>query len=193
MNFVIGIAGPARSGKDTYCELLREQLYINHVPSARYAFADPIKEAIKKAFLLNESHVNGALKETPIPALGNKSPRQMLQWFGTEYGRQMIDPDIWLNVAQRFIDKLPRSVIVIPDVRFENEADWIRERGFLLHIERADCAGVTAHVSEAGIQREEDEPVILNDGSLDDLAESAKDLVGIFIDYYRNNQEAKHG
>lgn len=172
---IIGIAGPARSGKDTLCQFL---LKTYGQAGARYAFADPMKEAIKKAFCLDEQHVNGNLKETPIPELGSKSPRYILQTFGTDYAREYITAGIWLRVAERYIAALNKPVIVIPDVRFENEAEWVRQQnGVIVHLQRADAETINAHISENGIRQQPEDFVIENNGSLETLRLRAKGLV----------------
>ena len=61
-------------------------------------------------------------KETEI-----LTPRRMLQLLGTEGGRKIIHPNIWLNAL--FADLKEDSKWVITDVRFPNEADAILERG----------------------------------------------------------------
>lgn len=170
---VIGIAGPARAGKDTLCHYIRREL---NIPNQRYAFADPIKAALKKAFLLDEQHVNGHLKETPLSEFGGKSPRQMMQWFGTDYARMMVDSNIWLTVADRFLSKTSAQVVIIPDVRFENEAQWVREHGTLIHIRRHENAQVSDHASESGVTMQAGEKQIDNTGDLDALYRYAGNL-----------------
>ncbi|WP_350297524.1 deoxynucleotide monophosphate kinase [Pseudomonas putida] len=62
------------------------------------------------------------------------------------------------------------EVIIIKDIRFENEAAFLRRHnGKIWHIKRQDLQKVNAHSSEHGILQAPEDILILNDGSLDDL------------------------
>ena len=163
---IIGLAGPARSGKSTIAEHLRKSHGF-----AVVAFADPIRAALSKIFGF-DSHDLEELKETDIPWLG-KSPRYLMQTLGTEWGRELIHPDLWLRLVERKIDFLLSENdfpgVIIPDVRFDNEAAWVRQHGQLWHLKRLDAPAVHPHVSENGIQPYESEPVLINPGDLSDL------------------------
>ena len=114
-------------------------------------------------------------KEQVIPALG-VSPRRLMQTLGTDWGRELIHPDIWLTMAlQRLVHVGPGMVIA--DVRFENEAAWVRKYGGrILHVHRPDAAAVETHASEYGIQQLPEDLVIMNAGSLEDLHAKVKDM-----------------
>lgn len=171
----IGLHGLAGSGKDTV------GLYLEGVYQfERSAFANPIKDAAEVLFGLAPEHfVDRGLKEAVVPWLG-KSPRQIAQLLGTEFGRHHFGDDIWIKVAkQRFgawreevLEQtfFPACGFVITDVRFENEAAWIRsEGGVIWHIRRPGVAPVAAHSSENGIVVDQGDVVIENDGTLDEL------------------------
>lgn len=100
------------------------------------------------------------------------TPRRFLQLIGTEWGRGMVAPGLWLNmwdmdcreVREDFGD---RSPIVADDVRFDNEAQHIRERsGRVLQLEREAAGSVSGsgHASEKGISPELVDITIQNDG-----------------------------
>jgi hypothetical protein len=63
-----------------------------------------------------------------------------------------------------------KSVIIIKDIRYENEADfWRSHGGIIWHIQRKNALKVAIHSSEAGIQRKPADLLIINDGTLDEL------------------------
>lgn len=165
---VIGIAGPARSGKDTICTFV-----ITAVGGYRYSMADPIRAMLSVGVGIDMTDPYWQdRKEAAIPALG-RSPREMMQTLGTEWGRMMVSPEIWLLQAQaRLLDFGPG--MVVPDIRFPNEATWVRKYGALLHVRRKDTVGVSEHASEAGIEPTEHELVIHNDGTFEELQEVVK-------------------
>lgn len=106
------------------------------------------------------------------------SPRKSFQVVGTEYGREQLDTDIWLKTA-------PSGKIVIADVRFENEANYIRHNGLLVHIKRdaaVEAMANSAHASEAGIAFDWDFDMELdNNGTLHDLAENVEQLYHMYL------------
>ncbi|MCW2293107.1 hypothetical protein M2262_003157 [Pseudomonas sp. BIGb0408] len=60
--------------------------------------------------------------------------------------------------------------IVIKDIRFENEAAFLRaHNGQIWHIKRPDLQAVKAHSSELGIEQASADVLIVNDGSLEVL------------------------
>jgi hypothetical protein len=67
---------------------------------------------------------------------------------------------------------------VISDVRFENEADFIRKRGgVMVHLQRFDAPKVNPHASEAGVSLHKNDLVLVNDGDLPSLQRQIKELI----------------
>ncbi len=162
---IIGIAGPAGCGKDTAADMLT-----NNFSFDRYSFATPIKDAIKAIFPhIADARLYGNKKEDIIPDLG-VSARHMLQTLGTDWGREMVHPDIWLKAAESHIEAHSNSYFVIPDVRFDNEAEFIRDNdGAMICITRKDSADVIVHSSEEGITRSMNDYVVQNNGTIEEL------------------------
>src|ERR1035437_3628076 len=167
---LIGIHAPLNGGKDTaanYIQAKQPERY------GRYAFAQPIKQACMMMFGFSKDQVEDrALKET-IDAFWNFTPRKAMQLLGTEYGRDMLRKDVWIKRAEHEHIKntsLKRGTI-ITDVRFENEAEWIRAQpnAMLIYItvpglERDERYN---HASEGGIKFIPDfDKMIINDKSL---------------------------
>jgi hypothetical protein len=175
--FILGVAGKAGSGKDTVAAWIRDEYRAYIRP-----LAFPIKLAIAAMLYTDVSEFNDrAWKETPLPDL-KISPRVLAQTLGTEWGRAL-HPDFWLIVLERHLRFLPGTgIVVIPDVRFENEAHWIRERkGFVIHLTRAGAdgnVGIENHASEQGILLGERDVCISNDGSIDDLHDKCRYVLG---------------
>lgn len=162
---VIGIAGPARSGKDTAASIICSEFHGFY----QYSLATPMKRMLAAGFGIDMSSPYWAeRKEDIIPALG-RSPRQLLQTLGTEWGRELVAKNVWLVTATKEYIKFGPGM-VISDVRFDNEAEWVRDLGgLLIHISRKDCPLVNAHSSEAGIRVDDHDLVLANDGTIEEL------------------------
>ena len=171
---LIGIAGRARSGKDTAANFV-----IAAIGGYRYSFADPIRAMLAPLGVDMNDPYWQARKEDVIPALG-VSPRRMMQTLGTEWGRNLINPDLWLVLAhQRLLHNGPG--MVISDVRFENEATWIRKYGGrIIHVIRPEAKAVEAHASEDGIEMQDTDARLFNSGTLEELQLSVRELLRVY-------------
>ncbi len=200
--YKIAICGRANTGKNTLSRLLEQEIYwMNNAEyHARYgkdmtfssksmAFADPIKEIVmimfpnsNKECLYGPSH----LRAESIPgAFKNGKPltyRQSLIDIGTEVGRNYNDK-IWLEnfdarYEQLLIQKSPPNFIVVTDVRFRNEFDHLKEKGFFqIRLYRDTGMAPIEHISETGqssIKDEEFDYVLFNNKSLEDLKEEVQ-------------------
>jgi hypothetical protein len=171
---VIGLCGAARSGKDTVADWL-----VTEMDYERIAFADPIKDMICTMLDVNLEWIDRN-KEVEMEGIG--SPRKLLQTLGTEWGRKLVNKELWITLARRDI-KLLCSYwscpgVVIPDVRFDNEACMILNDygGQIWKVERDNAPAIAPHVSEAGIDQRLITRTITNNGDIEDLFAQLKQL-----------------
>lgn len=159
---LIGLAGKARTGKTTVARRLSAHGY------KPMALAEPLKRCAEGMLGLAEGVLEiDEVKPLTIPALGI-THRRLLQLLGTECCRA-IDENLWIKLLDSRIRAFGGPVVV-SDVRFENEAAWIRQNGGQIwHVIKPDAPKVEAHVSEAGIKPGWEDFYLENDGSLDDL------------------------
>lgn len=177
---LIGLTGLAGSGKDTVRNILQEQHGFNGL-----AFADPIRDMLQVLL-----HHCGAsvqymatreLKEQPIPELGF-SYRHLAQALGTEWGRSL-SPTFWIRVAEASINATRSATFddcawVISDVRFAEEADWVRAQGGVIwRVLRPGTALVRQHISEAGAHTIDYDACVLNSRTIDDLYREVNTLL----------------
>lgn len=178
---IIGLAGTARSGKNTVADYLCKRYGF-----VQFAFSDALYQEVQDAFgLEDQSLLRGGRKETPLEELSltrcsdtafvevatdqldqiysdpkllapwavSLSPRQILQWWGTEYRRAQ-DSFYWLRKAGQRLDQVRSAwypehrpqFFVETGTRFENERDWIRFGGH-------DCLwdGTIWHIHRNGV------------------------------------------
>lgn len=175
---LIGLCGPAGCGKTTVAEALRDQHGFTLI-----SFADPLYAAVSAITGLSVDELKDrGIKESPLPGIG-KSPRFLLQTLGTEWGRDIVSPTLWIDLAMQRAERAGDAVIA--DVRFDNEAQAIRGRGgrvFYIMRQGWACLGsdTAGHASERGVSLENIDGYIANDGTLDQLLEAAtRDIINV--------------
>lgn len=200
---IIGFCGAKQSGKNTSATMVKDIVMEDgesrdftetHIVGIE-SFAAPIKSMI--AMLLDfygvapvtQGHLlvpylEGDLKEVVIPALG-VSPRSLMQTLGTDWGRNIVNPDIWLNsmrIRLTAYEEMRKhgyksAIVMVTDVRFDNECELIHSLGGkIVRIDRPGHGGVDEHDSEAGVTLTNIDQIIDNDGTLEDL----KEKIGTF-------------
>lgn len=185
MSNLIGLVGNAGVGKDACAALLKMVGY------TRFAFADAVRREVEESFENNASiphmpdHIfahwlecageeDGILWKKPM----TPSARQLLQWVGSEYRRAQ-DENYWIKKLETAILEYSSFIfestvtfknIVISDIRFKNEALWLRKfGGQVWRVNRPGCKP-DGHVSETELLGIEADFVIENDGDLQHLA-----------------------
>lgn len=140
---LIGITGRtknnciARSGKTTVASEIKRL-----TGALLYNFSDPMYEMVKAGFGIDGRSKKfdiGSAKNDPIDWLSSDSKkislRYILETLGTGWGRGLLADDIWLRCADRFLSNNNDMTVVICDVRFKNEAEWIRKNGgTMIHV-----------------------------------------------------------
>lgn len=148
--FVLGGSGYERAGKSTAAYLARKML---KRPSYEISFAGALKDLVRLAADLyhpTDAWVNGDLKETRIPGT-DMTARYLLQRIGTEVGRDVFGPNVWIRAMQRRV--LPGYVVVVPDARFHDEGRWILSQpggGAVIEIDRPSITAAIADRLAAG-------------------------------------------
>lgn len=166
---IIGIAGKKGSGKTTVANMLCS----NH-GFKRISFADPLKAMLKPLLLASGFSEESSRIYTEqdrgvmIPGIG-KSYRKLMQTLGTDWGRDMVGSDLWLNCAKTSIEDAATGV-VFDDVRFDNEAALIRSNGgIIVHLRGHFQSDYDPHQSEQGIEVFDNDLIINNSGNLGDV------------------------
>jgi hypothetical protein len=125
---IVGLIGRKGAGKDTAADALMVKGYEN------IKFAGALKDMLRTLLFYQgleyetiERMVEGDLKEVPTDYLSGQTPRWAMQSLGTQWGRELIAEDVWVNSA------IKRAVgggeVVITDVRFPNEKEAIEKVG----------------------------------------------------------------
>jgi hypothetical protein len=173
---LIGLAGYARSGKDT----LADYLVVFH-DYKKVAFAEPMREALVR---LNPTIEVGNFKLAKLATAVNvfgweelkgMSPdiRGLMQRLGTEVGREMFGQNFWVEQTMKRVAEISGNCVV-SDVRYPNEAQAIRDAGgIVIKIDRQGVKAANEHSSENALADFEFDIVLRNDGTLDEFVSKA--------------------
>lgn len=148
-------------------------IYYGYTP---LKFAGPLKEMLR-ALGLSQTQIEGNQKEAPTDILCGKTPRQAMQTLGTEWGRNMIGGDLWVNAWTNRVASILRNGgrVVVDDCRFPNELDAVLALGGVaVRIHRPDRAQVNQHCSETGLD-DVDMRIVFNDADVYTLVERVVD------------------
>ncbi|QNN99185.1 deoxynucleoside monophosphate kinase [Streptomyces phage Faust] len=174
---IIGLAGYARSGKDSAADALEG------IGFCRIAFADKLREfayeinPIVEGYIGTQYSLQEVIDEHGWDGYKDtyfaESVREQLQYIGTDVVRRILGPDTWANATFSAMDDTKNYVIT--DVRFPNEADGIRQRrGRVYRIVREGIGPANDHFSERALDHYEYDGFIHNDGTLDEFHNSVR-------------------
>lgn len=182
---IVGIAGKMGAGKDSIANVL-----VSKFGFIRRSMADALRDEVSLALawrtappgapediveIIEHSHLpSSAVSAKPtVPSV-----RRLLQWHGTEHRRAQ-DPEYWTKRMRSWLwswFSANNGHVVIPDIRFPNEAALVREFGGVLWIVRRAGADATrdpaahSHISERFCDEYTNwDAGISNDGTLEDL------------------------
>jgi len=169
---IIGLGFQMGSGKDTVADML-----CLHHGFQRVRFADALKDAACVIFGWDRAQLEDLDFKMTVDPFWGETPRAILQRFGTEAMRNNFLRDIWVKALERKIQQTQRTRIVIPDVRFWNEAEAITGwGGYTVRITRPGWKPPNAtdeqmqHASETALLAYPGwDSGICNDGSLEQL------------------------
>lgn len=170
---LIGLAGKKRSGKDTVARMLKEHGFVQS------SFAAPIRSFVASLLgaTLDELEIE---KEDPIALLDGVTPRHMMQTLGTEWGRELIHPELWLRSwRMRYQRYLYIGVdVVVSDVRFDNEARIIEQLGgVVVQIVRPGLPDADSHISETPLPENLIHGYLYNDSDMETLQQRVTDML----------------
>ena len=196
---LIGIVGKARVGKDTFANVLAEELF--KLTRQRYvlmAYAHELKMRVQKDFDLSYDQLWGDDKEKQdlryAKQLGGFSSnpvdywsaREILQSYGEFY--RSIDYDFWVNNLFEVIDDREYKKVIITDVRHTNEAIPIIDKGGVLIKIIRDTDKVTPthgqdHISETAMDDFTNIDIVIeNNKTLEEFKSSVKEVAKLLVD-----------
>lgn len=161
---IIGLTGQKGNGKSEIAKALlrgNAQHVDNGTNICTYSFAMPIKHICLILFGGEHRHWYGDAKEQELPDW-KTTPRRIMQRVGTEMFRKEWGEDFWIRCAQVHLNRMDEYhrdlhnsniCVIIDDVRFDNEAEFIINNGGSIYEVRKLPFVVSedTHASEQGI------------------------------------------
>jgi len=141
---VIGIAGFARCGKDTFVGIAKNILLRNGYRPQRFAFADMLKNETEEMLKSNKFSATVYTEESGAKNL----IRPLLVWWGCQRRYESEGGLYWVNEVDKKLKNwdeceargghIGSGVALVSDVRFVNEAKWVHEnwKGVVIHLKR---------------------------------------------------------
>ncbi len=171
--YLLGLVGHKQAGKDSVGRILQQ-----HFPLGTYrlAFADALKQELAT---LTGGNLEAIEKNKEIL-------RPVLQWYGTEFRRNNFGNDYWIKRVEQDIAAIKSpALIYITDVRFRNEAEYIRSKGGLLIKVERPCLSENSHASETQVDEIACHRVIKNDQTLQLLFWSVLDMIPYIKQHFK--------
>lgn len=191
---ILGLVGYIGSGKGTVADIL-----VRHHHYRKFAFADALKDSISVIFgwdrhlLEGDTNASRAFRERIDPWWSHKfgfevTPRLIMQKMGTEACRNGIADNIWIAALEKRIQD--HKNVVISDVRFSNEVDFIRSvGGTVIRVKRGEDPSIEErkkmHSSETDWNNVFPDAIIENNGTIDQLKDDLSNILTILDKQYR--------
>lgn len=182
---LIAFSGKMRSGKDAAANYIEDRMTRLGYTVTRMAFADTLKRIASYA-----QHKAG------LPPFKD---RELLQFIGVHFRKH--NANVWVDaLTTRVKDDLEAGesdVILVTDLRFENEYEALRDMGFVLvrthaspeiRIGRGAEPHALEHISETALDAKDDEfgswnMFIKNEDSLEAMHGKLDRVINYCLDY----------
>ena len=175
---LVCFSGASGSGKSTACSGLAA---IHDGNTSLVKLAQPLYDM--------QEYIYNRILPTYRRPKSFKKDRKLLQWLGTEWGRDTISPDLWIYMFLDKIEKLNKIhdedhelLVVCDDVRFDNEAEAIHSiGGVIVFIENPNpknaSRGMENHATDAGIDPSKVDHTLKNVGTAEDFE---KEIISLY-------------
>jgi dephospho-CoA kinase len=198
----IAVCGLMHSGKSTIADQLVRSGY------KRQAFAAPVKEFAATAvnnIYFDKARVLGAEPWALLSAddlnKDKEKYRVLFQWIGN-FARETFGDDFWVKLYAATYADDAGSRVVVDDLRYVNEAEFLRSRGYqIIRVERPEPARIESiqaayeknhgrrlkkkelkalgrHGSESEVRDIKVDRIIQNNGSINQLLTTLNMIVG---------------
>jgi hypothetical protein len=179
INMLIAFSGKKKSGKDTCADLIAE--LCPKLKFCRVNFADGVYEEVACAIWPAQQYDRESILKRIAYMKANKDNfRLLLQGWGTNYRRNLFGESYWIEkYTKRHLEVPSDTVVVTTDVRFLNEANYIKSvGGTLIRVSRPDTDDFDdKHPSECELDKYDFDFHVNNNGTKEQLLEKLKEIL----------------
>lgn len=141
---VILVSGKLQSGKNTFVNMLMDELKTTNLKVGFDFFAKSVKDQSKDIFKNLTDYLNTISEKYNIPEIyttednwyesKNHITRILLQIYGTDIFRDMVDANHWGKILKRrLVSEKNEDIMFITDVRFKSEISTICDKEPMRH------------------------------------------------------------
>ena len=149
--FVISLAGLAKAGKTTIAEQIMQELEQDalSIDILSLSFAQRLKEVLAALVGEDIAFERQEAKTALLYGDSNWTVRDFLLAFGTEFIRDQLGANFWVDVMAKRLSELERpTVALIDSLRYPNELKLVQALGMAVLIKRPGIEKVFQHRSE---------------------------------------------
>lgn len=176
---LIAIGHKARVGKDTLAWMLVDLLRAEGIDARRYGFADALKAVCRVEYGMRG-------KDAPLlqrVGVSYRNGTRVWHEYVTSMDEATPTPNIWVTTLLDTIAEDAPQVAIIPDTRFRNECEAIKESGGLYvrvdRPNRPDTGRDNTHISEVDLDGVAADIVVCNDRDLEALRQQAEVVAAV--------------
>lgn len=186
--FIVGISGPPRAGKDTFCGFLHSELFKLKVTATAYRMSAPLK-LLAAEMIYEKKYATEGLKDVPFNSSGTTYRTLQIALFSL--GSQLLGPD-WLG--QHFIRAVYNlrysDFVLMPDCGRPEDVQPILSMELPFHHVIIQRDGTTYEGDSRVPFSFEDTLIIPNNGTLDELRQEAAALARDLVSHRSKVLEA---
>ena len=180
---IIGFSGKAYAGKDTcggFVDVPGKVVY-------KTAFAKHLKDLVTEMYGIPMEVLMDPLKKDTLDLVNGGTYREHMTKTG-DLMRSRHGPNYFVDVvASEVRDMGDDVVVIITDVRYPKEVEFVRSMGgVIINVERDDCPETHAHPSNFGLGDGMVDYHITNNNSLEDLEHRVRCVVETIIQSRKN-------
>ena len=158
---MVGVAGKALAGKDTFCKILLEELSKMGISGKRIALADALKQEIRPQLLreygIDILDCSPEDKEKVRPELIELGRARRVESQGT----------FWTKIVMDHIKDSNEQFFIVPDIRYnvypEDEAVWVKNnRGLVVHVSKYMVSNGARYYNESNEEEAQNDPLVKN-------------------------------